>query len=239
MPDIPMCGHLLEMGFNGINFCGARNCWARNIEIANCDSAVVFEKSKNCEVRQLKITGRTIPFETERHGVLYSMYGHHGISFDRCAADNMVNGFTFDSTFFHDITANHKASGNVICNGSGPDINFDHHRDAPFENLFSNINVGNSTRLYESTGNPLTGPHSGARETFWNIKSEVWENPPPPDESQCSHPWSHIQINVIPCSSNMQTSDREWQEPLENIGPKELYSSQLAYRKNNNFQRKG
>ncbi|MHC4873694.1 MAG: glycosyl hydrolase family 28-related protein, partial [Planctomycetota bacterium] len=36
MPDIPMCGHLLEMGFNGINFCGARNCWARNIEIANC-----------------------------------------------------------------------------------------------------------------------------------------------------------------------------------------------------------
>lgn len=232
MPDTELDGHLLEPGFNGICFHGALNCWAKNITLVNCDNGVEFEACKNCEARNLEIIGRSTPFIRECPGDKpIHFWGHHGVSFDRNAHDNMLSGFSFDCVFYHDITVNHKASGNVTRNGKGPDINLDHHRDAPFENLFSNIEAGKGTRLYDSCGNVISGPPAAARETFWNIRSDNWEKPPSPTEPYTRIAWDYIQTNVIPCSENSTTDKREWLENLDGIYPSDLYQAQLNYRK--------
>ena len=49
--------------------------------------------------------------------------------------------------------------------------------NAPYENLFTDIDAGDGTRLFNSGGSPGTGNHSAAGSTFWNIRSKqeaVW-----------------------------------------------------------------
>jgi hypothetical protein len=60
--------------------------------------------------------------------------------------------------------------GAALCPAALQDINFDHHRAAPYANLFSNINAGLGGRLFESTGNSNNGPNTGGFATFWNIR---------------------------------------------------------------------
>jgi hypothetical protein len=226
MPDRPYPAHLQEGGYNGIALYGCLDCWVRGVELKNCDSGISFEQSKCCTARDIRVRARSEAHITERHGVTYAMHGHHGISFDRNAADNLLTDFAFDGTFFHDITVNHKASGNVVRRGKGPDLNLDHHRDAPFENLFTDLDVGIGTRLYESTGNPLTGPHSAARETFWNLRLASGALPPAPTEEECREAWSPIQTNVIPCRHDTRTTDGEWLETVFDLQPRDLYEAQ-------------
>jgi hypothetical protein len=51
-------------------------------------------------------------------------------------------------------------------------MNFDHHLGSPFANLFTQINLGNGSRILNSSGTDNRGPHSGIYTTLWNIKAD-------------------------------------------------------------------
>ena len=209
-------GHLKEKGHNPLTFRGSLNCWFRNIKISNHDNGPVFERATK------HVTGDTY--------ICTGRKGHHGFSFDVSSMDCLLENFDMQSGYIHDITVNHHANGNVIRNGKGKNINFDHHRDAPFENLFSNVHIGSGTRMYTSSGAGCAGPHSAARETFWNIKSSGWSAAPTPN-------WGYIQCNVIGANTTNKTEDREWYEQVTNIQPPELYEAQLERRLGNQVDR--
>ncbi len=209
-------GHLKEDGHNPLYFHGALNCWFRNLKSTNADNGP-------CLGRATKHVTCVGYYQDGRKG-------HHGFSFDVDAFDCLLQDFDYEEAWIHCITVNHHACGNVIRNGQGRDLCFDHHRDAPFENLFSNVHIGSGTRMYTSSGAGCAGPHSAARETFWNVKSSGWSAAPTPS-------WGYIHCNVIGANTTNKTEDREWYEQVTNIQPPELYEAQLQRRLGNQVDR--
>jgi len=69
----------------------------------------------------------------------------------------------------------------VFANGRGVDLNMDHHREANYSSLFTNLNCGACTRAFDSGGSGNRGAHSGAYSTFWNIKGNAPMLLPAPD----------------------------------------------------------
>jgi len=209
-PNVPYAGHLREPGYNGINFRNVSNSWIRNVTIINGDNGILFDRSaRSNTVEGVRLAGRT---------------GHHGISTGSGSQDNLFTGFRFENTFVHDFTVGNLANGNAFSKGEGVNINFDHHRGAPYENLFSDIDVGRGSRLWSSGGDRCAGPNSGARETFWNIRDQ---NGSPPSGRP-----SWPQINIIGATRPSMTPDREWVEGIDpaDLFPQDLHESQLARR---------
>jgi hypothetical protein len=217
-PDLQAASHLAEKGYNPLVFGGALNCWARNLIIKNADNGPDFNSvTKCCTVADVKHTA----FSGRKHSSGH--YGHHGFSFDTDAHDNMLTDFEINY-YIHDVTVNHKASGNVIRNGIGENMCFDHHKDAPFANLFCNINIGTGSRPYSGSGNACAGPRSGAWETFWNITyNEVGKK---------LYLFTEFPTgNLVPGRTNItDTNTVVWSETIDNITPEDLYLSQLERR---------
>ena len=176
-PPQQYAGHHIEPGFNAIAFEGVRNCWARHLRITNADSGIFFrERTKFTTASDLLFTAdksrlRTGYGSDSGESRTLAVGGHHGILFDGFSQDNLVENFNFEVRFLHDIGVSAWSAGNVYSNGRGLDMDFDHHRRAPYENLFTELQAGEGTRLWENGGDLSDGPPSGARETFWNIQT--------------------------------------------------------------------
>ena len=214
-PALEYPGHLLEIGYNPLAFTGALNCWATNIEFLNADNGPCLDYAvKHCTLMHVKHLSRSKG----------EIQGHHGFSFGMNVHDCMLTDFEVNN-WIHDVTMNHLCSGNVIRRGVGANMNFDHHRNKPFANLWSDIDVGIGSRIYESSGAGFNGPHSGAWETFWNIRSSAWTLPPIPPMSN----WPRS--NTIPASRDATAKDgSSWGERLEGVRPADLYRAQLNRR---------
>ncbi|HXE41471.1 MAG TPA: hypothetical protein VN516_00500, partial [Candidatus Baltobacteraceae bacterium] len=169
-PDLPYSGHFNEQGFNAVAFSGVSDCWARNLVVSNADSGI-FCGGRFCTIQNVTFTG-TRAADTNSHCV-----GHHG--FDFLGEDNLLTGFDFRVKFIHDLTVEHCAAGNVFANGRGEDLCLDHHVCSPYENLFTDIDAGAGTRLWFCGGGVALGKKSGARETFWNIRTVNSQKLPP------------------------------------------------------------
>ncbi len=94
--------------------------------------------------------------------------GHHGIDVSH-GTENLVTDFDLQTKFVHDISVEWYALHTVFANGRGVDLNMDHHREANYASLFSNLDCGAGTRPFNSGGSGDRGAHSGAYSTFWNI----------------------------------------------------------------------
>ena len=103
--------------------------------------------------------------------------GHHGISV--IGQDCLVARFTINTRFYHDLTVSHRSVGNVFSEGRGVDLSIDHHRYAPYENLFTELHVGAGKRVWKSGGGRGRGAHTGTGATFWIITSDTPFNLPP------------------------------------------------------------
>jgi hypothetical protein len=57
----------------------------------------------------------------------------------------------------------------------------DHHREANYSSLFSQIDCGACTRPFDSGGSRDRGAHAGAYSTYWNIRAEGAVRLPPAD----------------------------------------------------------
>ncbi len=163
-PATPYVGHWDEVGFNPIEFApSVAHCWARNLRIRNADSGP-FVHGWFCS-----LDGLTLDADRKR-ALKNGISGHHGLSL--FGNDGLCTNYVIETKFFHDNGLSGGSVGNVFSRGKGEDINMDHHKYAPYENLFTDLDVGEGTRLFESGGGGGAGNHSAAGATFWNIRSK-------------------------------------------------------------------
>lgn len=217
-PVTPYGGHFTELGFNAIAISGARNCWIRNIRITHSDSGM-FVHGTHITVRAVVITSER-PQEKSRKAT-----GHHGITLG--GQDNLLDDFRFETRFMHDITVSNGSAGNVAMNGSGIDICLDHHCRAPHANLFTDIDLGEGSRMFQSGGGARLGRHSGAWETFWGIRAERGQKWPAG--------WGPDLMNFVgvqPGQDSALDPRGRWFEAIDPAGlrPRNLYEAQLERR---------
>ena len=158
----PYGGHFKEAGHNAVYFSAVHHSWIRNLDIINTDYAIGLNGSHFCTVEGLHL------YDSRPRG---ESGGHHGIDISY-GADNLVTNFTFGKEFLHDLSIEWFTHGNVFSDGSGVDMNMDHHRGAAFGNLFTNLHLGRGSRGFASSGAHGRGPHSGAFNAYWNLLSE-------------------------------------------------------------------
>ncbi|MDX6766062.1 MAG: glycosyl hydrolase family 28-related protein [Candidatus Methylacidiphilales bacterium] len=216
-PGVPKRPHLQEEGYNAVHIKGAVDCWIRNVTVTDADNGVIMGGSRFCTVdgfttRALKRTGLT---------------GHHALWATSRTQDALFHGFRFETTYVHDLTVEGYANGNVFTKGSGVAINCDHHRNAPYENLFTDFDAGDPRRLFESSGRLDRGPHSGARTTFWAIRGQGNFPKIPPTQD-----WPLINVVGFGNFTPAQDPDGPWVEPGDTeFKPVNLWESQAAYRR--------
>lgn len=157
-PERTYGGHFSELGFNAVSFQGVAHCWARNLVITNSDSGI-FLSGRFCTAQDLVCK---LSRESER-------FGHHGVTLS--GHDNLLTRFELRQRYIHDISFEGGA-GNVVSEGSGLDLCFDHHKRAPHDNVVTDIDLGAGTRMWQSGGGVNLGRHCGAHGTFWNIRSK-------------------------------------------------------------------
>ncbi len=217
-PVQPYEGHFSELGFNAITMVNVAHCWVRNVRILNSDSGI-FIAAKFC-------TLSGVVFDSERKAKRGDT-GHHGVILG--GSDNVFTDFRFNTRFIHDLGLSANHSGNVFSNGSGEDLNFDHHRRGPHENLFTNIDAGLGTRLWTCGGGQKLGRHCGARGTFWNIRSKKPLKYP-------RHGFGPRSMNLVGVQSDAESTkdlDGKWFEVLDptTLAPQNLHEAQLARRR--------
>lgn len=209
-PVTPYCGHFTELGNNAVAMTQVAHCWTRNLRIRHADSGV-FMGSQFCTVDG-------ILFESDRErDANRNATGHHGVTLG--GNDNFCTNFDFRTKFVHDLTVSGSA-GNVSSNGRGDDLSFDHHRRAPYDNLFTNIDVGAGGEVWRSGGGADLGAHCGGRGTFWNIRATNPMQPPPPDFG----PWSMNIVGLFTEAPSETNVDGKW---FEAIAPEKLMPSNL------------
>lgn len=218
-PNTPYAGHFTEVGYNAVAFDGVADCWARNLVITNADSGI-FCNGDFCTLRNITLESARKP-DAERHCT-----GHHGVSF--AGNDNLFDHFNFQTRFIHDISLDHDAEGNVIAKGKGIDLCFDHHCRAPYQNLFTDIDAGAGTRLWQCGGGAALGKHCAARGTFWNIRADTPQKYPPRDFGPPSMIFVALQTD-LPSETNR---DGRWFEAIapSKIRPQDIHAAQLARR---------
>jgi len=167
-PPVPYNGHFSELGFNPVALRGVADCWVRNVRFTNPDSGPFVSGVFNT------LTG--LVYESSRKAQKGDLVAHHGLYF--AGDDNVFTEFDIRMKFIHDLSVSHCA-GNVISNGKGVDLSFDHHKRTPYENLYTNIDAGAGKRLWASGGGAALGRHCAARGTFWNIRAGSPLKPPP------------------------------------------------------------
>ncbi len=215
-PGVPKKEHLNEEGFNAIFTRSISNCWISDVEILDSDNAVNMQASNFCTIR------RVVCRAPKRQ----NPSGHHALWVKSGAQDCLFTEFDIQTQFIHDLTVEGRATGNVFMNGRGESLNFDHHRNMPYENLFTNLDAGDGTRLWASSGQNERGPHTGVRSTFWNIRHNgVVKLPRLP---------SFMQANIIGVAGYPAAASNakgQWIEPVkEGLSPTNLYEAQLARR---------
>lgn len=220
-PNRPYEGHFTELGYNAFAMNGVAHCWVRNIRIRDADSGGFVGGNFNTLQNVLIESQREK--DTQRHAT-----GHHGIHFG--GDDNLCTDFDLQTHFVHDLGVSHCA-GNVYSNGRGVNLAFDHHRRAPYENLYTNIHTGEGTEVWRCGGGRDLGAHCGARGTFWNIRADT-PMPPPPDSFG---PWSINVVGLYTESPGKSARGGRWFEtiPPADLHPQNLHEAQLKRRLEN------
>ncbi|MBT3290602.1 MAG: hypothetical protein HN380_24875 [Victivallales bacterium] len=217
-PVTPYKGHFTELGRNGIAMSGVANCWVRNVEMLNADSGG-FIGSRFCTLEGLV-------FRSERKADWQKCTGHHGLTLG--GTDNLLTGFDYRMRFIHDITVSNGSSQNVIAAGRGDDLCFDHHKRAPYQNLFTDIDLGAGTRPWKCGGGGSLGKHCGARTTFWGIRAKHSIALPP----RRFDPGSLNLVGLPSKAASRKQPGKSWIEaiPPADLSPIDLYQAQLKRR---------
>ncbi len=207
-PETEYPGHLDEAGYNAIFINGGVvDSWVRDLRIDNADNGVLTDQlSKRLAVQDLTLAGRT---------------GHHGLNVAH-TSDGLFTRLDLVADYVHGLSVDHRSSGNVFSHVTATDdgwgVELDHHKDAPFENLFTAFDA--PTNFWHG-GSECAGPPSGARGTFWGLPGPLHEPY-----------WGHIQVNLVGelAEEELLTADNEWYEPVEDLWPRDLHRAQRAAR---------
>lgn len=205
--------HLYEEGFNAIEFRGVSDGWVRDVTTIDADNAINVVSSRFCTFENI------VCKTAKRSGVT----GHHAL-WVRRTQDCLFTGFKIQTQFVHDLSVEGLAHGTVFEKGSGQSLNFDHHRNAPYENLFTDLDVGDPQRLFKSGGAGDRGPNTGARETIWGLRYRGGGKLPKLPN------WPLLNVIGVRGYEPRTEQDGAWVEPDVTM-PKNLYEAQLAARR--------
>jgi hypothetical protein len=188
------------------------NGWARDVVVRTAEDAItILEGSKWITIRDVVVGGYP---------------GHHGLSAFH-AFDNLLARFRVEAAMAHELSVSTQAAGNVFMDGGDGGVerdafNLDHHRRAPFENLFTNIVARNVTA--DSGGSHDAGPHSAARSVFWNVA-------PATGFAVDDEWWGTIQATVVgrlhgSLGGARRSKEGAWYEAVDRLEPRNLYLAQ-------------
>ncbi len=204
-------GHLNEAGYNALRFEDVSNCWVRNVDIINADRGIdLSQDTRFCTVTDVRIGVSRSRSSIESP----AQHGHHALIVD-AAADNLVTHFSVEVPFVHDLALTRFDRGNVYSNGHGEKLGMDHHRSGAHQNLFTNIDLGNPLRALKSGGSESRGPHSGAYNTFWNIRGAGKF-----DNVGCS--FGGGRLNIVGFPTNSTCSALDWHTSEAHIDARTL-----------------
>ena len=104
----------------------------------------------------------------------------------------------------------------------------DHHKRAPYQNLFTNLDAGQGGRLWKCGGGRSLGKHCAARTTFWNIRAARPQRHP----GRWFGPELINLVGVETKAPSRIETDGRWFEaiPPTLIHPADLYAAQLMRR---------
>lgn len=159
-------GHFLEAGFNAISLSGMVNSWVRDVKIVNADLGVTVNGSTFCTV-----TGVVTDTDYDRGAKFHKDAGHHALWVSGRSSDMLFSEFDIRKPFVHDLSTEGASIGAVFARGKGTNINMDHHRNAPYATLFTNLDLGTGTRPFDSGGSDFRGAHSASFSAFWGLRS--------------------------------------------------------------------
>lgn len=213
---VPYEGHFSELGRNAIAFNSTSDCWVRDVNIKDCDSAIFFTGVQGT-IDGLKVLSSRKAYRGTQ--------GHHGVTL---GLDNLLMNFVFEMHFIHDITMTRLSAGNVIKNGSGVNLSLDHHKRANHANLYCNIDAGNGSDLWRCGGGASLGKNAGAWTTFWGITTDkpvAW-----PRDS-----FGPDRMNLVGLNTTMEQvldTQGKWFEVIDpmQLKPRDLHAAQLQLR---------
>jgi len=157
-------GHFREKGWNPVEITrSAAHCLLSDLVIRNADSGP-YVRGAFCTLENIRLQA-----DPERLSSSGGYAGHHGISL--YGDDCLCKDFSVETRFIHDLTVQ-SAIGCVFSHGRAVDLCMDHHRWAPYENLFTDIDAGDGRRLFASSGGGMRGNHTAGGATFWNIRTQ-------------------------------------------------------------------
>ena len=164
-PWSPYPGHFRERGYNALFVQSASQCWVDDLAIENSDFGIDFNSTNFCTISNVRLSvSKPRAASNEARGA----NGHHGIDIGH-GTENLVTNFDVQTKFVHDISVEWYTLHAVFSNGRGVDLNMDHHREANYSSLFTNLDCGLCTRSFDSGGAGNRGAHAGAYTTYWNV----------------------------------------------------------------------
>jgi hypothetical protein len=221
-PWSPYLAHFKEKGYNGVFLKSVTNSWLNDVEIQNSDFGVDLSSTNFCTVNNVVLTtSKSRAVEASARGA----NGHHGIDVGH-GTENLITNFDVRTQFVHDISVEWYALHTVFSNGKGINLNMDHHREANYSTLFSNLDCGEGKRPFDSGGSSDRGAHSGGYSTFWNVHASGGIKYPPKDFG----PLLNF-IGMRSCSSD-PSSPYQWFVELQDksVCPVELHQAMRAKR---------
>ena len=218
-PAVQWRGEFSELGYNAIAMSGAFNCWVRDVQVHNAEGGLFIGGYHNT-ITNVVFTHDKPLFAKNKYLTTKGCQGHHGISVG--GGDNLITGFDFRMSYVHDMTVSVGTSGNVFESGRGDDIAFDHHKRAPFANVFTDIDCGEGNRIWRCGGGANLGLHSAGWETFWNLRG-LAALPPPPKS------WGPSTLNIIGVTQTPSEAYHiEIVKPGQTLYPSNIYRAQKA-----------
>lgn len=217
-------GHFQENGANAIELRHVADCWVRNVTVHNGDLGINIAGCFNT------VDGVVITADDKERGRrdagVAACTGHHGIDVSN-SEDNLITHFDFRTTYIHDLSVEH-SSGNVFSAGRGVNLDFDHHKDTPYENLFTDIDCGAGERVWRCGGGASIGRQSAGWATFWNIRASRPPGLPPVG-------WGPKTMVFVAVDSGLGNPDKAagpWVEEFDarSITPRDLHAAQLERR---------
>lgn len=149
--------HHLEVGWNGVYFENAWNCYAADIEIVDAENAVLIASSKHITVRDFTVVASRDALSPH----------HHSTVTRHASNDVLFEDFTIKAQPLHGINVETFSMGNVWSRGTLERGTWDLHRALPVDNVITDMTIRNDGG---AGGRADAGPRLGARNAIWNVQ---------------------------------------------------------------------
>ncbi len=191
--------------------------WARNIRFQNAGNPIKINGDFNTVQGLILDSNRptsegvgksSSPTDPNRY-LKTSVVGHVGVK--TSGTDNLVQDVVIRANFHHTLSMAN-AHGNVLSDiraeqplahptdSDGREyvkINLDHHRQIIYANLWTQIDLGGSYRMWDSTGNITEGFNVAAYNTYWGLDSSTPSIDYWPHNRNGSVEWGYHYINIV------------------------------------------